>query len=68
MKEKEEDLALSLSYKNKKAIVDFLTCIPGVMTKAAPTPYTIEKGFRDNGILDEKTGCYPNFDNILGTV
>ena len=68
LKKLEEAGELNLTSKNKKAIVDFLTCIPGVLAKAAPTPCTMLKGFRVNGMLDENTGCYPDFNKMIGTL
>jgi hypothetical protein len=68
LKKQEEAGILNLSYKHKKAIVDFISCAPGISAKAAPTPYTISQGFKLNGMVDENTGCYPDFYKMIGTV
>ena len=67
-KKLEEVSELNLTSKNKKAITDFITCIPGVLAKAAPTPCTMVKGFQVNGMLYEYTECYPDFNNMIGTL
>ena len=68
LKKQEEAGILNLSYKHKKAIVDFISCAPGISAKAAPTPYTISQGFKLNGMVDENIGFYPYFYKIIGTV
>ena len=57
---------LILSTTKYNALVDFLSCYPTVISKAAPHDAT-SAGFVNNGQLDSRSYCYPDMTKILGT-
>jgi hypothetical protein len=57
---------LNLQPNKYKALVDFIACLPKMLTKAC-TRENIVHGSTANGMLLKKKRRYPNFDNLLGT-
>lgn len=57
---------LCLRTMKKNALIDILTCLPGIVTKAAPKD-NIQEGFVEGGMLDEKTKTCPDLYAILAT-
>lgn len=51
-----------------KSLMDFIGCLPSMVSKAAPTPTTVINGFINNGMLYCNTKCYPDLDKILNTI
>ena len=47
-------------------LIDFVASLPK-MTPKAVTRQNILHGFRQNGLIDEKKGLYPDLNRILGT-
>ena len=48
--------------------MDFISCLPSIVSKAAPTSKTDVDGFVNIGMLDEQTKCYPDIYRIMKTV
>ena len=60
------DKRLSLKPTKKNEIIDFISFVPAMTTKAAIYD-NINCGFKENGMIDRKTNRYPDFNNILAT-
>ena len=58
--------AVDLSYKNKEALIDFLTCYPSMLGKSA-TCKGVQLGFLSNGQIDTDSHYWPDFHKILKT-
>jgi hypothetical protein len=63
---KEELKSLNLSDKKLRALVDFISVLPELATKAA-TRGNIIHGFHQSGIIDEEVHRYPVLHKILAT-
>lgn len=57
---------LKLGYRKKKALVDFLLCLPEIL-ESVMKKKNIKKGFVEGGMVDEETGVVPVFDKLMGT-
>ena len=57
---------LGLKPMKKDSIIDFISSIPEMTVKAA-TKRNIVHGFCENGMIDNKIGMYPDFNQMLGT-
>jgi len=57
---------LELNHRKKKALVDFLLCLPEMLESAMKKSH-IKKGFVEAGMIDEETGMVPVFDRLMGT-
>jgi hypothetical protein len=57
---------LNLRPNKYKALIDFIACLPEMLTKAC-TRENIVHGSTANGMLDQKKRRFPGFDNLLGT-
>jgi hypothetical protein len=57
---------LNLRPNKYKALIDFIACLPEMLTKAC-TRENIVHGSTANGMLDQKKRRFPDFDNLLGT-
>jgi hypothetical protein len=57
---------LILSLTKRHALTDFISCLPDMTTKAV-TRGNILHGFEANGVIDQNTKRFPDFDKILAT-
>jgi len=57
---------LKLSATKHSALIDFLSCFPSILSKAAPYD-TAAAGFLDNGMVDSKLFSYPDLHTLIGT-
>ncbi|KAL7552482.1 hypothetical protein ACHAWF_015738 [Thalassiosira exigua] len=57
---------LSLKSSKKKALINFLTVLPQIATKAC-TVRNIQMGFLETGMIDEDKKRYPVFNKILAS-
>ena len=62
----QKDCRLKLPTTKYNALVDFLSCYPTILSRAAPHDST-GAGFVSNGMLDDLTYCYPDLYKILQT-
>lgn len=61
----DKDCGIYLGTK-KAHIVDFLACLPSIMSKAM-TPHNVSIGFLGSGMIDKKTKVYPDYNSIMNT-
>jgi len=61
-----DDGKLYIKPTKKNALIDFVASAPE-MTSKAVTRQNILHGFRQNSLIDEKKGLYPDLNRILGT-
>jgi hypothetical protein len=47
-------------------LIDFITCLPEILSKAA-TPHNIEVGFLAAGVIDNESHSVPDFEAIIAT-
>ena len=59
-------LGLNLDPRKKRALMDFLKCIPRIMEYAMKKEH-MQRPFVEAGMTDEETGVFPNFDALIGT-
>jgi len=59
-------MGLNLDPRKKRALMDFLKCIPRIMEYAMKKEH-MQRPFVEAGMTDEETGVYPNFDALIGT-
>lgn len=52
--------------RKKKALIDFLLCLPEMLERALLKKH-IKKGFIAAGMIDEETGCVPVFEKLMST-
>ena len=57
---------LNLDYRKKKALIDFLRCLPEIL-EATMKKKHISQSFVEAGMIDEETGMVPVFDKLIGT-
>ena len=57
---------LRLASNKRKALVDFLSNVPAMSTRAVTSDY-IQEGFITPGVIDSTHRRYPDFDRILST-
>ena len=57
---------LLLKPSKKKALIDFISCLPQMITKAV-THSNVVHGFKQNGMVDHKHMRVPDFDSIIAT-
>ena len=57
---------LNLGSKNTGSLIDFISVLPAIATKAA-TRENILFGMHENGMLDKEKARYPVLLKILGT-
>ena len=50
----------------KKALVDFLLCLPEMLESCMKKRF-ITKAFVESGMIDEETGVFPVFEKLIGT-
>ena len=62
----ENEGVLKLSSKKLSSLVDFLSCYPTILSKAAPHD-AVTAGFVDNGMIDCKSYTYPDLFSIVKT-
>jgi hypothetical protein len=64
------ELGLCLHDNKEKALVDYLTCYPTMVSKVV-TPTSVQRGFFENGMLSKERPdnkyAYPCFDGLLAT-
>jgi len=49
-----------------RSLVDFLSCYPTILSKAAPHN-AATAGFIDNGMIDTESYSYPDLNSIVNT-
>ncbi len=52
--------------RKKKALIDFLLCLPEMMERSMLKKH-IKRGFVEAGMIDEETGYVPVFEKLMGT-
>lgn len=63
---RKKGLNLDGNYQNKRALIDFLVCLPE-MLKASLKKKHIKQGFLESGMIEEATGTASVFEKLLGT-
>jgi len=61
-----KDGKIALKPSKKNALINFLSCVPEIVTSAAKRDFII-KGFLTPGMMNDKYKRYPNIDTILPT-
>ena len=62
----ENEGILKLASKKLSSLVDFLSCYPTILSKAAPHD-AATAGFIDNGMIDSQSYSYPDLHSIIKT-
>ena len=52
--------------RKKKALVDFLLCLPEILEKVMTKDH-LRSAFVEAGLIDKETKTFPNFDRLMGT-
>lgn len=53
--------------KKKKALIDFLLCLPEMLESAAMKKKHIQQAFVESGMIDDETKMVPTFEGLMST-
>ena len=66
IKLQKDGLNLDANVGKKKALLDFLRCLPRMLEQAMKKEH-ITKPFVESGMTDDETGSFPSFDSLIAT-